>query len=93
VSDEGLDRAFADVEELVGSCRFNDCSHTQEPGCAVLRAVEEGALPQRRLDSWRKLQREARWMAVRSDARLRAEVRRAWVITHKEVRRSGRIRP
>jgi ribosome biogenesis GTPase len=93
VSDEGLDLAFADIEELVGSCRFNDCSHTQEPGCAVLQAVEDGELPQRRLDSWRKLQREARWMAVRSDARLRAEVRRAWVITHKEVRRSGRIRP
>lgn len=93
VSDEGLDRAFADVEDLIGSCRFNDCSHTQEPGCAVLQAVEDGRLLQRRLDSWRKLQREARWMAVRSDARLRAEVRRAWVITHKEVRRSGRIRP
>ena len=93
VSDEGLDRAFADVEELVELCRFNDCSHTQEPGCAVLDAVAEGRLPQRRLDSWHKLQREARWMAVRSDARLRAEVRRSWVIMHKEVRRSGRIRP
>ncbi len=93
VSDEGLDRAFSDVEELVESCRFNDCSHTQEPGCAVLDAVEDGRLPQRRLDSWHKLQREARWMAVRSDARLRAEVRRSWVIMHKEVRRSGRIRP
>lgn len=93
VSEEGLDRAFADVEELVGGCRFNDCSHTQEPGCAVLDAVDDGRLPQRRLDSWRKLQREARWMAVRSDARLRAEARRAWVITHKEMRRSGRNRP
>lgn len=93
VSDEGLDRAFADVEELTATCRFNDCTHTQEPGCAVLEAIEDGRLPQRRLDSWRKLQREARWMAVRSDARLRAEVRRSWVIMHKEVRRSGRIRP
>jgi ribosome biogenesis GTPase len=93
VSDEGLDRAFADLEELVPLCRFNDCSHTQEPGCAVLEAVADGRLPQRRLDSWHKLQREARWMAVRSDARLRAEVRRSWVIMHKEVRRSGRIRP
>lgn len=93
VSDEGLDRAFADVEQLLGGCRFNDCSHTQEPGCAVLQAVEDGRLPERRLESWRKLQREARWMEVRSDARLRAEVRRAWVVTHKEVRRSGRIRP
>ena len=93
VSEEGLDRAFADVEELTASCRFNDCTHTQEPDCAVLEAVDDGRLQQRRLDSWRKLQREARWMAVRSDARLRAEVRRSWVIMHKEVRRSGRIRP
>jgi ribosome biogenesis GTPase len=93
VSDEGLDKAFADIEDLVSSCRFNDCSHVQEPGCAVLLAVEEGRLPQRRLDSWRKLQREARWIAVRSDARLRAEARKAWAKTYRDVRRSGRIRP
>lgn len=93
VSEEGLERTFADIDELVTACRFSDCSHQQEPGCAVLQAVEDGRLPQRRLDSWHKLQREARWLAMRSDARLRAEARRAWVITHKEVRRSGRIRP
>jgi ribosome biogenesis GTPase len=93
VTEEGLDRTFADIEELVAGCRFTDCAHGQEPGCAVLAAVEDGRLPKRRLDSWHKLQREARWMATRSDARLRAEARRAWVITYKEVRRSGRIRP
>ncbi|HEX4654181.1 MAG TPA: ribosome small subunit-dependent GTPase A [Mycobacteriales bacterium] len=93
VTEEGLDRTFADIEELVIGCRFTDCAHVQEPGCAVLAAVEDGRLPQRRLDSWHKLQREARWMAMRSDARLRAEARRARVVTHKEVRRSGRIRP
>lgn len=93
VTEEGLDRTFADIEALVVDCRFSDCGHRQEPGCAVLAAVEDGSLPQRRLDSWHKLQREARWMATRTDARLRAEARRAWVITHKEVRRSGRIRP
>ena len=93
VTEEGLDRTFADIEALVLDCRFTDCAHRQEPGCAVLAAVEDGSLPQRRLDSWHKLQREARWMATRNDARLRAEARRAWVITHKEVRRSGRIRP
>jgi ribosome biogenesis GTPase len=93
VTEEGLDRAFSDIDELASACRFTDCLHTQEPGCAVLAAVEDGRLPQRRLDSWHKLQREARWMAMRSDARLRAEARRTWVITHKEVRRSGRIRP
>jgi ribosome biogenesis GTPase / thiamine phosphate phosphatase len=92
-SDEGLDRAFADVDELTAACRFSDCGHHSEPGCAVLAAVEDGRLPERRLESWRKLQREARWMATRNDARLRAEARREWVIIHKEVRRSGRIRP
>jgi len=93
VSEDGLDRAFADIDEFVANCRFSDCAHNSEPGCAVLAAVEEGRLPERRLESWRKLQREARWMAMRNDARLRAEARRQWVIVHKEVRRSGRIRP
>jgi len=92
-SDEGIERAFADVEDLVALCRFADCAHVTEPGCAVLLAVDEGRLPERRLESWRKLQREARWMASRTDARLRAEQRRAWKLVHLEVRRSGRIRP
>ena len=93
VSEDGLERTFADIDELVTQCRFFDCAHRSEPGCAVLAAVDDGRLPERRLDSWRKLQREARWMATRNDARLRAEARREWVIIHKEVRRSGRIRP
>ena len=93
VSDDGLDRTFADIDALVAQCRFSDCAHRSEPGCAVLDAVDDGRLPGRRLESWRKLQREARWMATRNDARLRAEARREWVIIHKEVRRSGRIRP
>ena len=93
ISDDGLDRAFADVEELVAACRFGDCEHRTEPGCAVLAAVEEGRLPQPRLDSWRKLQREARWMASRHDARVRAEERAKWKSIHMEMRRSGRARP
>jgi ribosome biogenesis GTPase len=93
VSEESLERTFADIDELVAGCHFTDCAHRTEPGCAVLLAVADGRLPQRRLDSWHKLQREARRIASRTDARLRAETRRAWVIAHKEVRRSGRIRP
>ena len=93
VTGDALERTFSDIEELVTDCRFSDCAHEHEPGCAVLEAVADGRLPERRLESWHKLQREARWLAMRSDARLRAEARRAWVITHKEVRRSGRIRP
>lgn len=93
VGDEGLDRTFADVEELVEQCRFSDCGHESEPGCAVLAAVDDGRLTQRRLDSWRKLQREARWMASRNDSRLKAEQRRQWKIVTMEYRRSQRVRP
>jgi ribosome biogenesis GTPase len=72
-ADRGLVSAFADVEELAAQCRFGDCSHQGEPGCEVARAVADGDLPQRRFESWLHLQRELRWFASRTDARLRAE--------------------
>ncbi|MEV5831781.1 ribosome small subunit-dependent GTPase A [Spirillospora sp. NPDC052242] len=72
-ADEGLRRTFADVEELAERCRFGDCAHDTEPGCAVRAAVEDGSLSRRRLDGYRKLMRENAWAAARSDARLRAE--------------------
>lgn len=89
----GLDRVFSDIDELAAGCRFDDCAHRGEPGCAVAAAIEDGELPRRRLDSWRKLQREAEWIAARSDARLRAERAAEWKRTAKAYRRSGRIRP
>ncbi|RSN41627.1 ribosome small subunit-dependent GTPase A [Actinomadura sp. WAC 06369] len=72
-AEEGLRRTFSDVEELAERCRFGDCAHESEPGCAVLAAVQDGSLPHRRLDGYRKLMRESAWAAARSDARLRAE--------------------
>ncbi|OAH10292.1 ribosome small subunit-dependent GTPase A [Streptomyces jeddahensis] len=71
-ADEGLDQAFAEITELAGDCRFADCAHTTEPGCAVLAAVESGHLTRRRLDSYRRLLRENAYAASRTDARLRA---------------------
>nr|WP_250564563.1 ribosome small subunit-dependent GTPase A [Sphaerisporangium fuscum] len=88
---QGVELVFSDIEELAERCRFGDCAHESEPGCAVIEALESGELPERRLDSWRKLQREAAWMARRSDARLRAEETRRWKIIHKSMR--GRSRP
>lgn len=85
---DGLDRTFADVEQYAERCRFADCGHVAEPGCAVLAAVDLGELPQRRLDSYRKLRREADWMASRTDHRLRAERARQWKVIHKEMRRN-----
>jgi ribosome biogenesis GTPase len=89
----GVDRAFLDVLEHAEGCRFRDCSHEHEPDCAVLAAIEAGELPQRRLDSWRRLRAEGRWQEVRQDARLRAERARVWRARTLEMRRSGRARP
>jgi ribosome biogenesis GTPase / thiamine phosphate phosphatase len=75
-SGDGLAAAFPDVEALIAQCRFNDCAHESEPGCAVLAALADGTLPVRRYESWQKLQREAAWMARRNDLRLRAEYKK-----------------
>ncbi|GAB2588605.1 ribosome small subunit-dependent GTPase A [Streptomyces capparidis] len=91
-AESGLRQVFAEIEELAADCRFQDCSHTAEPGCAVLAAVEDGTLARRRLDSYRKLLRENEFIASRTDARLRAERRRQWKVIQKSVRESGAIR-
>jgi ribosome biogenesis GTPase / thiamine phosphate phosphatase len=78
-ADEGIQEAFADIDELGAGCRFNDCAHTLEPGCAVQAAIEEGRLPRSRLQSYRALQRELRRLALKQDARLRSEERKKWV--------------
>jgi ribosome biogenesis GTPase len=75
-ADDGIEQAFADVDELAGGCRFNDCAHTQEPGCAVQAAIEEGTLPRERLESYRALQRELERLARKQDARLRSDARK-----------------
>jgi ribosome biogenesis GTPase len=71
-AESGLSQVFAE------DCRFHDCSHQAEPGCAVLEALEDGTLPHRRLESYRKLLRENAWIASRTDQRLRSEMRREW---------------
>lgn len=91
--DDALSSAFAEVDDLAVDCRFRDCSHETEPGCAVLAAVDAGELSQQRLERWRKLRREVRWQEIRSDARLRAQVRAEWRRRSLESRRSGRHRP
>lgn len=77
-ADGGVARTFAEIDALSRECRFHDCAHGGEPGCAVLAALDSGELPERRLDSYRKLIRENEWIAARTDARLRAEIRRDW---------------
>ncbi|GAA2729200.1 ribosome small subunit-dependent GTPase A [Streptomyces nogalater] len=74
----GVGQVFAEIAELAEDCRFHDCAHESEPGCAVRAAVADGELPERRLDSYRKLIRENQRIAAKTDARVRAELRRDW---------------
>ncbi|OEU93175.1 GTPase RsgA [Streptomyces abyssalis] len=85
-AEDGVSSTFAEIEALAAECRFHDCGHESEPGCAVLGAVADGGLPQRRLDSYRKLLRENARLAARTDARLRAEQKRRF----KEMMAVGR---
>lgn len=73
--EEGLEQAFADVVELAAACRFADCEHRTEPGCAVLEAVEQGALPQARLTSYRHLLREIAHQSARKASQDRSALR------------------
>jgi ribosome biogenesis GTPase len=72
---DGLDGAFADLADLAARCRFTDCRHDGEPGCAVQAALDAGVLPARRLESWRRLQREAAFESGRRAARLKRQPR------------------
>jgi len=92
-AEEGLSRAFSEVEELAAACRFTDCRHGDEPGCAITASVEAGDLSQARVDSWRKLQRELAFQARRTDVRLQAQERQKWKRIHKEMRARGGPRP
>ncbi|MFG2121164.1 ribosome small subunit-dependent GTPase A [Streptomyces sp. NPDC048710] len=77
-AESGVGQVFSEIEELAEQCRFHDCAHEREPGCAVLAAVDSGDLPVRRLDSYRKLMRENQWIVAKTDARLRSEIRKDW---------------
>src|SRR4051794_18735168 len=72
---EGVDTAFADVAGLAAGCRFRDCAHRTEPGCAVAAAIGDGRLDPARFTAWRKLQAEAHRQLLRVDARARAAER------------------
>jgi ribosome biogenesis GTPase len=84
---DGLDRTFGDLDELVASCRFGNCQHNGEPGCAVAAALADGRLTPERHESWQKLQREAAHHERRVDVVARNAERRKWKQIHKEVGR------
>lgn len=92
-SEEGIEATFSDIEALAAGCRFRDCRHEDEPGCAVLAAVEAGELDAGRLASLRKLQEEIGAAAARSDARLRAEQSRRGKVLGRAIKAYYRHHP
>ncbi|GAA3389530.1 ribosome small subunit-dependent GTPase A [Streptomyces roseoviridis] len=77
-AEAGVGQVFAEIEDLAAECRFHDCAHESEPGCAVTAAIADGSLPERRLDSYRKLLRENQRLVAKTDARVRAEILKDW---------------
>jgi ribosome biogenesis GTPase / thiamine phosphate phosphatase len=90
-TDGGLDRAFADIAELVNECRFSDCAHDTEPGCAVRAALADGSLPAERWESYLKLQRELAHLERKLDPRLRSEQRKLWAARTKAHRSRRKV--
>jgi ribosome biogenesis GTPase len=93
-SEEGIASVFPDIEQASHSCRFRDCTHGNEPGCAVQAAVESGTIPPERLASYHKLLREAQVVAAKTDAHLRSSESRNSKIMSRAAKdyykRSGR---
>lgn len=84
---EALAGAFGDLESFSEGCRFRDCNHAGEPGCAVAAAVADGRLAEARLESYRGLQRELGYLARRQDVGARLAEKRRWRTIHRAMRR------
>ena len=90
--ESALDHNFEDIVRLAEACRYEDCEHQTEPGCAVLAAAESGELSTERLENFRGLQKELRYLRVRQDASAQQAEKQKWRAIHREMRRSGRHR-
>ena len=92
VADEGIEEAFDDVTGLFADCRFSDCAHDREPGCAVRAALEDGSLAADRWDSYLKLQAELAHLERKIDKRAASEERKKWKALNQEGRERMRMK-
>ena len=91
--DEGaLGETFEDIESLAARCRFGDCSHGGEPGCAIRQGLEEGTLDPARLRNYQKMQRELRYLERRQDVAETLRVKKEWKRIAKQQREQYRGR-
>ena len=88
--DEEMGKAFQDIEELAHGCRFSDCAHKGEPGCAVAKAIEDGLLEERRYLSYLKLQKEIRHVQAKTEVAARLEQKRKGKVIAKLIKQLGK---
>jgi len=91
-SETSLDLGFPEIAALAAQCRFRDCRHEQEPGCAVRQALEDGKIPAGRWVNYAKLQREARHHALEADLGAQRADKQKWKAIHKTKKRMHRER-
>lgn len=89
-AEEGIHEAFDDIEELATQCRFRDCKHAGEPGCAVNAAIEDGSLDPGRLVNYEKLQKENAWQERRTDKAAQLREKERWKKIMKDHKKFGR---
>jgi ribosome biogenesis GTPase len=90
--EDAVDAAFDDITDLAEQCRFGDCQHASEPGCAVLAAVADGSLHAERLDNYRRLLRESAFENRKHDKAAAAELKQQWKQIHKAAKKMHRDR-
>ncbi len=77
--EESADTTFPEIEELANQCRFNDCRHEKEPGCAVKEGIENGSISNDRYNSWLGLRKELTWLESRQNENARRELEQKWL--------------
>ena len=92
IADAGIEETFSDIEELMAQCRFRDCSHSGEPGCALQEALDSGALDRARYANYRQMQEEVAILERMQSARAAGEAKKEMRRIHKERRRTSKKR-
>ncbi|ASS77122.1 ribosome small subunit-dependent GTPase A [Tumebacillus algifaecis] len=91
-ADEGFTDSFSDIEQIAEACRFRDCTHKNEPGCAVNLALQDGSLDRGRYTSYLKLQRELAYLARKDDMRAQLQEKQKWKNISKSTRGGKKAR-
>ena len=89
-ANDGLSEAFSDIESLAEGCRFRDCTHNDEPGCAVRQALKDGSLDARRFENYRKMLGELSYFKRKNDVGAASVEREKWKKIHKLIKKMKR---